>query len=468
MLGEWRLAVDIGASGGRCILGRLESGRIRLEEAYRFDNGYYDKNGTLCWDIQGVFRHIVAGLRECGKLGLRPVSMGVDTWGVDFALLDGGGGLLGDTVAYRDNSFIGMDKLVEEFVPFDEMYRRTGIQKQVFNTVYQLTALKRSNPGLLERGERLLMTPDYLNYLLTDVMMNEYTIATTTGLLDAASGAWDMELVGRLGFPARIFGGLSMPGTAVGPLRRELREDIGFDCEVILPASHDTASAFLAIPARDDRAVYLSSGTWSLLGVESAAPVITEKGLAANFANEGGYGKRYRILKNIMGLWMLQSIRREAGNRYSYAELADMAKTREDFGVIIDVNSAAFLAPESMTAAITAACEARGKAPRDLADIVRCVYISLADCYAKAVRELEDVTGRSFTSMNIVGGGSRDAYLNGLTARAVGLPVYAGPTEGTGIGNLLAQMLAAGELSTVEEARQCVAKSFDIAHISAT
>ena len=466
---KYHLAVDIGASSGRHILGHVEQGRIVLEEVYRFENGPKKRGGRLCWDFDALAREVVNGLKACAKLGKVPATLGVDTWGVDFALVDREGRILGDTVAYRDSRTQGMDVLVEERIPAQELYRRTGIQKQSFNTIYQLMAVKRQSPELLEQAHRLLLVPDYLHYTLTGVMSNEYTEASTSGLVSAAAKDWDRELLRLLGFPQKLFGTLSLPGTALGGLRPALREELGFDCQVILPASHDTGSAFLAVPAGEGDSVTLSSGTWSLLGVELEQPVTTPESRAANFTNEGGYQYRYRYLKNIMGLWMIQNLRREMaenGQLPGFGELSRLAREEADFPGRVDVDDPSFMAPESMSAAVRAYCERTGQpVPQSPGELLSCVYHSLAQCYAQSVRQLERLTGRSFQAVHIVGGGSQDAYLNQLTASATGLPVYAGPTEGTALGNLLVQMIAQGEFASLQEARDAIRASFAVKEV---
>ncbi len=460
---RYYLAVDIGASSGRHILAHTENGRIALEEVYRFENNLVERHGHQCWDLNALFEHILAGLSACKAAGKIPETMGVDTWAIDFVLLDAEDRLLGDTVAYRDSRTAGMDKVAEERVPFEEHYARTGIQKQLFNTVYQLLAVQRERPELLARAERLLMLPDYFHFLLTGVKKNEYTNATSTALVNAEGKDWDRELIRRLGLPERPFAPLSMPGETVGRFSREIRERVGFDCTVVLTATHDTASAFLAVPARDEHTVYLSSGTWSLLGVESLSPIISEAGRAANFTNEGGYFYRYRFLKNIMGLWMIQSIRRDLGKKLSYAELEDLAAKAEGFDSLVDVNDPSFLAPNNMCEAVKGYCAKTGQAvPQTTGELMRCVYRSLARCYAESIEELEKITGKRYTAVSIVGGGSKDGTLNRLTADYTGLPVSAGPSEATALGNLLVQMIAAGEFPNLQAARAAVRESFSV------
>lgn len=459
------LSVDIGASSGRHILGWIEAGRLRLEEIYRFENKLVRKNGRLCWDMEHLAEEVLRGLERCRELSKIPDSIGIDTWAVDFLLLDGEGNPLGDAVAYRDSRTQGMDKLVEALVSPQELYARTGIQKQDFNTIYQLMAVKTQEPELLDQARRLLMVPEYLTYRLTGKLENEYTNATTTGLVNAETKSWDRELLDRLGYPARLFGELRQPGYRVGGFTQAVKDRVGFDCDVLLPATHDTGSAFLAVPAKEG-GVYLSSGTWSLLGTELTDPITTEESRQCNFTNEGGYQYRFRYLKNIMGLWMLQSIRREAGPDLSFNALEQAAREAENFPSRVDVNHSCFLAPDNMGEAVRALCEQTGQpVPGSLGELASCVYHSLAESYAASVKELSVLTGKRYTAVNVVGGGSRDGYLNQLTADATGLPVYAGPTEGTALGNLIVQMLAAGEFPDLAAARKAIRHSFEIKEV---
>ena len=480
----YHLAIDIGASSGRHILGHLEDGKMILEEVYRFDNSQIRKDGHDCWDHQALARSVLQGIAKCKEIGQIPATIGIDTWGVDFILLDEQGLPCSDMVAYRDARTEGADALVDAAISADELYARCGIQKMLFNTIYQLAALKKEHPEQLEKAQRLLMVPEYLNFVLTGKMANEYTNATTGNLVNARAKDWDWEVIDKLGLPSRIFGKLEMPGTALGGLTSAVQATVGFDAQVVLPATHDTGSAFLAVPARDDQAVYISSGTWSLLGVENAEPITTPEAKAANFTNEGGAWYRFRFLKNIMGLWMIQSIRRELngvdyvegkektaswsladyekGRKYSFADLENAAKAASAFAGRVNANDTRFFSPESMIAEVLAAADVK---PATVGELMQCVYASLADCYAKMIRSLSDLTGKSYTSVNIVGGGSKDGYLNKLTAEATGLEVFAGPTEGTAIGNLIVQFIASGELADLAAARVCVGRSFDVARV---
>lgn len=460
---QYYLAVDIGASSGRHMLSWVEDGKIHMEEIYRFSNGMEKKNGHLCWDYEKLFQDILAGLKKCKELGKVPVSMGIDTWGVDYVLLDASGQVLGNTYAYRDSRTEGMDEVVSQVISPQELYARTGIQKQMFNTIYQLTALKEQEPELLERAKLFLMVPDYLNYLLTGVAKSEYTEATTAQLVNPDTKDWDYELLERLGIRTDIFVPLTTAGTLVGTLKKEVAETIGFDLEVLQIASHDTASAVMAVPSMGKETVYISSGTWSLMGVESMEANCSEACRTANFTNEGGYEYCYRFLKNIMGLWMIQSVRHEYEDRYSFAELCTLAEEAKDFPSRVNVNDDCFFAPESMTEAIKLSCEKNGQqVPETPGEVAAVVYQSLADSYGQTVREIEAITGKTYEAVNIVGGGANADYLSRLTANSTGKPVYAGPTEATAIGNLTAQMLKAGAYASLEEARKGIFKSFAV------
>ncbi len=457
------LAIDIGASSGRHILGSLKDGKYVLEEVYRFENGYSEKNGHFCWDIDALKENVIAGIAKCKEIGKLPKTVGIDTWGVDFALLDENDQLIGDTVAYRDKRTQGVPEMLEKAISFQELYSRAGIQKQPYNTIYQLLALKEEAPEQLERAKTLLLMPEYLSFVLTGVKKNEYTNATTTSLVNAESKQWDRELIVSLGLPEHIFGELCAPGSTVGEFSKEIAQRVGFNATVVFPATHDTGSAFMAVPARDEQAVYISSGTWSLLGTESMVPNTSDISCKANFTNEGGYAYRYRYLKNIMGLWMIQSIRRNLDKKYSFAQLEEMAKESAYFTSTVDVNDNCFLAPESMIDEVKNYCARTGQAvPNTVGEVMQCVYVSLAKCYSSAIKNLEQIMDRKYTSVNIVGGGSKDGYLNSLTAKYTGLPVFAGPTEGTALGNLMCQMIADGRFADLSSARAAIKESFEI------
>ncbi|WP_337607674.1 rhamnulokinase [Mitsuokella jalaludinii] len=461
------LAVDIGASSGRHILGWMDKGKIRMEEIYRFENKLEKRNGHLCWDLDHLFHEVVEGMRKCKELDRIPASVGIDTWGVDFVLLDAHGNVLGNTVAYRDGRTKGMDEEVYKVISESELYGRNGIQKQLFNSVYQLMAIKMETPQLLERAERFLMIPEYLNYRLTGVAMNEYTNATTTQLVNAKTQDWDFELMEMLGLPTKIFGELNMPKTLVGPLSSNMAKRVGFQTNVVLPATHDTGSAVMAVPTNSDDSIYLSSGTWSLMGIERLIPDCTEMSRKHNFTNEGGYHHRYRYLKNIMGMWIMQNLRREFKHKYTFEELYELAHIGRYFTSTVDVNDDMFLAPDSMIKALQDYCEQTGQEkPETECELLYCVYRSLAKCYAKTVAEIETVTGRTYDTIHVVGGGCQDKFLDRLLVEVTGKEVYAGPVEATAIGNIMAQMLRDDVFEDLKEARRVVAKSFDVKRIA--
>lgn len=387
--------------------------------------------------------------------------------GVDFVLLDAHGNVLGNTVAYRDGRTKGMDEEVYKVISESELYGRNGIQKQLFNSIYQLMAIKKETPQLLERAERFLMIPEYLNYRLTGVAMNEYTNATTTQLVNAKTQDWDFELMEMLGLPTKIFGELNMPKTLVGPLSSNMAKRVGFQTNVVLPATHDTGSAVMAVPTNSDDSIYLSSGTWSLMGIERLIPDCTEMSRKHNFTNEGGYHHRYRYLKNIMGMWIMQNLRREFKHKYTFEELYELAHIGRYFTSTVDVNDDMFLAPDSMIKALQDYCEQTGQEkPETECELLYCVYRSLAKCYAKTVAEIETVTGRTYDTIHVVGGGCQDKFLDRLLVEVTGKEVYAGPVEATAIGNIMAQMLRDDIFEDLKEARRVVAKSFDVKRIA--
>ncbi len=457
------LAVDIGASSGRHILGHMEDGKIVLEEIYRFENGMVKKDGELCWEYDRLFAEILNGLKKCKEIGKIPGSMGIDTWGVDFVLLDENDQVIGNTVGYRDHRTDGMDEEVYKIISLEDLYGRTGIQKAIFNTIYQLMAIKKKHPKQLEQAQTLLHTPDYFHYLLTGNKTCEYTEATTGQLVSPVTKDWDYELIDMLGYPRRIFQKLIMPGTLIGTLSESVKKEIGFDLKVVAPATHDTGSSVLAVPANDDDFIYISSGTWSLMGVEREIPDCSKRSCELNFTNEGGYAGRFRYLKNIMGLWMIQSVRHEFNDAYSFAQICDLAEEAKDFPSRVDANDECFLSPDNMTEAVKDYCRRTSQqVPETIGELGTVIYASLADCYAKTVKELEEMGKREYHRIHIMGGGCNADYLNKLTAEATGKEVHAGPSESTAIGNITAQMLKAGEFNSIEEARTCIHQSFDI------
>ncbi len=418
------LAIDIGASSGRHIVGWLEGGELKTEEVYRFPNGVTKLDGHLTWDIDALLGHVRRGIDEAlGRFGAIE-SLSVDTWGVDYVLLRGGEEVR-PCYAYRDSRTEAVIPLVHKAVSFSELYRHTGIQFQPFNTVYQLCADKLA--GRLEGVTDFLMIPEYLLYKLCGVKSHEYTNATTGGLVSAETGEYDRELIASLGLPPELFHKLQQPGTVIGEYR---------GIKVVLCATHDTGSAVEGIPM-EGSAPYISSGTWSLLGVKTAKPLTDERSERANWSNEGGVGYN-RYQKNIMGMWLINRLRDELCPDKPFGEIVAEAE-KSGFEETVDVNAAAFLAPESMKRAFD---EALSTAPQSVGDYFRCAYRSLALCYRDAIEELQRNTGRQYDSLYIVGGGAKNAFLNALTQEAAGVKVIALPIEATAIGNLKVQMKA--------------------------
>lgn len=459
---QYYLAVDIGASSGRHILSHLENGKIILEEIYRFSNGMVEVDGEKVWDSKKLFEDILTGMRKCYELGKIPVSMGIDTWAVDFALLDKDDHLIGKTVGYRDGRTKGMDQEVYKVISQDQLYERTGIQKQIFNTIYQLMAVKMKKPQELANAKTMLLIPDYFNFLLTGRKVTEYTNASTTQLLHPETKDWDFELIDMLGFPRDIFTEIKLPGTIVGELTEEIQQKVGFCCKVVLPATHDTGSAVVAVPSNEEDVLYISSGTWSLMGTELKEAICTKESMEKNLTNEGGYDYRFRYLKNIMGMWMINSAKKEIADDMSYADICAMA-SKTTIASIVPANDDRFLAPKNMTEEVKAACRESGQqVPEGIAEVAAVIYHSLAKCYADTMNEIEEITGKNYDCIHIVGGGSNAVYLNELTAKACGKTVYTGPTEATAVGNVAAQMIAAGELADLKSARECIFHSFKI------
>ena len=447
------LAIDIGASSGRHIVGWIEGGKLKTEEVYRFTNGTSSKGGRLVWDTKRLFAEVLQGLKTAHIKGYTPEYIGIDTWAVDYALLDKEDKLIGEVFAYRDSRTIKSSEAVHRQISFYELYQRTGIQFQTFNTIYQLYADKLS--GKIDNAECMLMLPDYLNFLLTGVKKQEYTNATSTGLVNAETHNWDAHILETLNLNKELFGELSQPGTVVGELSESIQKELGYNATVILPATHDTASAVLAAPI-NEQSPYISSGTWSLLGIEQGKAHADEASRKANYSNEGSINFNFRYQKNIMGLWLIQNVKKELGN-LSFETLAQMAKCKEDCG-IIDVNDNRFLSPKNIMDEIN---KALGKSLSS-ASIMRVIYDSLTKSYADAIKELERNIGKTYTTLNIIGGGSRDNLLNELTAKATGKKVIAGPVEATAIGNLIMQMIGTGDVKDLLEARAIIKKSFEI------
>lgn len=459
---KYFLAIDIGASSGRHILGYKKDGKLYLEEVHRFWNGMDEEDGTLCWNVERLFSDILEGMKKCKELGKIPQSVGIDTWGVDYVLLDQEDKLVGKAVGYRDHRTGGIDQEVYKAVPEEELYQRTGIQKAIYNTIYQLAALKKQDPKQLDEAKTLLMIPDYFHFKLSGKKVQEYSEATTSQLLNPVTKDWDYELIGRLGIPKSLFQPITMPGTIIGRLTKEVQEQVGYDCAVVLPPTHDTASAVMAVPSNEEDVCYISSGTWSLMGIEKDEPDCSAKSKEANFTNEGGYGGKITYLANIMGLWMIQSVRNQLAPDMSYGDLCEQA-SKETISTMVDCQDASFLSPEDMVEAVKDYCrKTNQQVPETLPELSCVIYNSLAKCYAQKLEEIEKLSGVHYDKIHIIGGGSNAEYLNQLTAKYTGIPVHAGPGEATAIGNILTQMITDGVFGDLKEARRCVAESFEI------
>lgn len=452
------LAVDIGASSGRHILGYLENGILKEEEIYRFENGIINQNGTLSWDTEHLVSQVKEGLKKCKDLGKIPATVAIDTWGVDYVLLDENENELLPVVAYRDMRTDGIPEEIDKLIPRYELYKRTGVQSANYNTLYQLYCDKKS--GKLKGAAHFLMMPDYLAYKLTGNIKNEYTIASTGAILSAQTRQIDKELLELLGIKTEIFIDPLAPMSVVGNLSHSVKEELGFDTTVIFCPSHDTASAVAACPVGDN-GVYISSGTWSLIGTENSDLVLKMEAMNGDFTNEGGINYRCRFLKNIMGMWLFQNIRKNLDKKYTYDQMMNMAKG-STFKELINPNAKEFLAPDNMIEAIRAHL---GKPNLPIEDVLSSVYHSLANSYNEAVKVIENVTEKKIDLINIIGGGSKDTYLNELTKQYTGKKVLAGPTEATATGNIISQLMFADKNLTLEMAREIVKKSFEIYEI---
>lgn len=451
---RYYLAIDIGASSGRHILGHIENGKLFLEEIYRFDNYITNKNGTLSWDVEHLVSSVIDGIKQCKSLEKIPTTIAIDTWGVDYVLLDSDKKELLPAVSYRDSRTNKIPEEIDKALSREELYARNGIQSLNFNTLYQIYCDKIS--GKLDRAAHFLMMPDYLSFKLTGKLANEYTNMTTGALINANTKKLDTELLDKLGIRTDIFPELMLPSSYLGGLSDEIKSVVGFDSKVILAASHDTASAVAACPVGNN-GMYISSGTWSLIGTEILTPVLSPEALHSGFTNEGGVNYRYRFLKNFMGMWLFQNIRKNLDKKYTYDEMMHMAMESELRGYI-DTNAPEFTAPENMIDAIKSHL---GMPDMTVGEVLASVYHSLARSYNEAVGTIENISGHKIELINIVGGGCKDEYLDRLTAQYTQKRVIAGPVEATATGNLLTQMMYDNKELSLSDARELVKNSFD-------
>jgi rhamnulokinase len=458
------LAFDLGAQSGRAMLGKLSSDRLKIREIARFPNGMVRVQGHVHWDIPRLFNEILRALRICGKSKLKIESTGIDTWGVDFALLAKDGGFLGLPYAYRDKRTAGaMDGFFERMKPA-RLYELTGIQIISINTIFQLYAARRDCPEILDAAQNLLFIPDIFNYLLTGVKSTEFTFATTSQLYNPVKRRWENEIFDALRVNPKIMQKIIKPGTKIGTLKQEFARETGLGAvTVVAPGTHDTASAVAAVPAEGTGWAYISSGTWSLIGVEIPKPIISEAARKFNFTNEGGVFGTFRFLKNIAGLWLLEECRRKwsRASNVDYGKLLTDAETAPPLKSLLRPDNPAFLNPRDMESAICAYFRKTGQpAPRTRGALARAILESLALRYKEVLGEIEKVTGDKIRRIHVVGGGSKNALICRFAADATGLPVYAGPAEATAIGNVLMQAASAGMLKSHKELRAVVRNSF--------
>lgn len=460
------LAFDLGATSGRSILGILADGKIEIRELTRFPNGITEIHGRYYWDLMGLYKALKEGLKACRKVGVIPDSIGIDTWGVDVVPIGEDGSILSMPRAYRDPYTVGMPERFFEKISREEGYRKSGIQIMNFNTLYQIFASTQSDYAPVKSAKELLFIPDALAYMLTGRRVCEYTIASTSGALDPRTKEFDKELLEAAGVKSDIFRKPVMPGTTIGQLTDSLAEESHLGkVNVVAVAGHDTGSAVAAVPASDGNFAYLSSGTWSLMGIEVKEPIITPESYALNFTNEGGVEGTTRFLKNICGMWILEQCRKEweaEGKNYSYPEIVDMANSADPFQIFIQPDDPSFANPPSMLRAIDAFCDRTGqrRAEND-AQIVRLIFESLALRYREVLENLDSVAPFPIESLHIIGGGSKNDLLNQFTANAINRRVIAGPSEATAIGNVMVQAMAAGAVSSLEQMRTIIANSVE-------
>ena len=459
------LAFDFGASSGRAIIGAFENGKISLEEIHRFENGPVQMNGGFYWDLPKLFHEVKQGLIKAEEYGYE--SIGIDTWGVDYALVTLDGLLLGNPYNYRDERTVPVFEKLKEKISESELYKMTGIQNMNINTLYQLLETKENHPDFYALADRVILMPDLFGYLLTGKVYAERSMASTTQLLDPYTKEWNKELIDKLGLDITKFPELVDSGTQIAPIKDEICKELDITPKMLTAiAGHDTASAVVAVPAKAKDFVYISCGTWSLFGTELQEPCITEMSAQMNITNEGGHDRTTRFLKNIIGLWVIQETRRQFkrdGKDYSYADMEKMAREAKPMQCFIDPDDPRFTPPGNQIKRIREFCEETGQyVPQTDGEIVRCIYESLAMKYKYTFENLQKCTGRTFEAIHMVGGGTKDGFLCQMTADATNVPVIAGPIEATAAGNIAVQLIAAGEIKDLSEAREIIADSFSV------
>ena len=460
------LAFDFGASSGRAMLGVFDGERIKLSEIHRFSNDPVSLGGTLYWDTLRLFHEIKQGLIKA-KLAGGFDSIGINTWGVDFGLLDSDGVLLESGVNYRDKRTAGMVDKASELIPLSKLYRKTGNQIMEINTAFQLLSLKENRQPLLDRAETMLLTPDLFNYFLTGEIKTEYSIASTTQLVDPKTKDWNRDVINALGLPQRLFGEIVPSGTKIGELSDDLCEELGLPkVPVVAVCGHDTQDAVVAVPTQEKDFIFVSCGTWSLFGTETNEPIVSDKAYELNLTNEGGYGGTNNVLKNIIGLWLIQESRRQwqrEGKDYSFADLEKLALESEPFKCFVDPDYPTLTPPGNLPKRIQKFCEETGQyVPQTVGEIVRCIYESLSLKYRYAFDQIRELTGKDYKVINIVGGGTKDGLLCQMTANSCNIRVLAGPVEATVFGNIAVQLMSDGTISSTKEAREIIAKSDNV------
>ncbi len=460
------LAFDFGAESGRAILGTLNNDKLTIEELHRFPTGMLVFNGHLHWNIYRFYEELIKSLKIVASRKIKIDSIAFDTWGVDFALLAKDGTILGLPFAYRDARNDGADEAFFKIMPREKVYKLTGIQIMQLNSLYQLYAMKQDDSTLLDQTKDLLFIADVFNYMFTGEKKTEYTFATTSQLLNPATKNWEPELFKKLDIPIEIMQEIIQPGQIIGKLTPQLAKETGLEqVPVAAVGSHDTASAVAAVPAENNNFVYISSGTWSLMGIETSEAIVNSKALNYNLTNEGGVEGTYRFLKNIMGLWLLQRCKKDWENqkKYTYPELVEIGSKAQPFKCLIDPDDPSFINPDNMPEAIAAYCKATGqKPPANHGETVRCVMESLAFKYRYTLDLLKDISPHPIEKIHIIGGGGQNKQLSQFTANAGGIPVVVGPSEATATGNLLMQALAMGDVNSLSQIREIVRNSFDL------
>lgn len=455
-------AVDLGATSGRVILATIAVGKISMEEIHRFADPIIQMQGHFYWDFPAIYKSVVEGLAKIAASGVAIESIGIDTWGVDFAMFGEDGALLRLPYCYRDPHTTDAPEKFFKRMPRKELYEKTGIQIMNFNSVFQFDTLRRNNCSALNAAEKILFIPDALAYLLTGEAVTEYTIASTAQMIDPRTKLWDEDILNLLGLSADKFGRMVMPGQKIGQLTAEVQRLTGLGAvPVVAVASHDTGSAVAAVPAEDENYAYLSSGTWSLMGIESAEPIISERSFELNFTNEGGIEGTIRVLKNICGMWLLERCRAE-WPEMDYAELIAAAESAESFRSLINPDAKCFANPESMTTAIVDYCKATNQpAPETIGQFVRCIFDSLALRYRQVVEMLRELSPVAIEKLYVIGGGARNQMLNQCTANAIGIPVETGSSESTAVGNVMMQAKWAGAVDSISQMRAMIRESLD-------